>query len=224
MFLDRYERNAPSISEAEQKILASRRVLIAGCGGLGGYILEFLGRIGVGNITAVDGDIFSESNLNRQLLSTIDTLGKPKPECAKERMGLVNPEITVTPVCRYITAENVDEVVAGHDVVVDGLDNGETRLLLTAASRKAGIPFVCGAIGGWYGRVIVLYPDDNADFLWQGAPAVSMGNLCCTAAHVASVQAAETVKVLLGKKGVIRSKLLEIDMLNGRWDEIPLAF
>jgi len=224
MFVDRYERNAPSISEAEQKTLASKRVLIAGCGGLGGYILEFLGRIGVGHITVVDGDVFSESNLNRQLLSTGDTLGRPKPECAKERMGAVNPEVSVTPVCRYITEENVEELIAGHDVVTDALDNGETRLLLTAAARKAGIPFVCGAIGGWYGRVIVLYPGDNADYLWQGAPALSMGNLCSTAAHVASIQAAETVKVLLGKNGVIRSKLLEIDMLNARWDEIPLAF
>ena len=221
--MGRYERNAPAISEAEQKVLATKRALIAGCGGLGGYILEFLGRIGVGHITVVDGDVFSESNLNRQLLSSGETLGRPKPECAKERMSIVNPGVSVTPVCRFITAENVEELAAGHDIVVDALDNGETRLLLTAATRKAGIPFVCGAIGGWYGRVIVLYPGDNADFLWQGAPAAPTGNLCCTAAHVASVQAAETIKVLLGRPGVIRSKLLEIDMLNARWDEIPLA-
>ena len=199
-------------------------LILAGCGGLGGYIIEFLGRIGVGHITAVDGDAFAVSNLNRQLLSTEATLGRPKPVCAKERMSLVNPEISVTPVCEFITEENVDRLVAGHDIIVDALDNGKTRLILTAAAKKAGIPFVCGAIGGWYGRVIVLYPGDNVDFLWQGEAAPQTGNLCFTAAQVASVQAAETVKALLGRHGVIRGKLLEIDMLNARWDEIPLDF
>ena len=220
--MERYERNAPAISAAEQEILASKRALVAGCGGLGGYTIEFLGRMGVGNITAIDGDVFAVSNLNRQLLATGETLGRPKSECAKERMNTVNPEISVTSVCQFITEANADEMVAGHDIVVDALDNGKARLLLTAATRKAGIPFVSGAIGGWYGRVIVLYPGDDADFLWQGQPAKPMGNLCCTAAHVASVQAAETIKVLLDRQGIIRGKLLELDLLNARWDEIPL--
>ena len=220
--MNRYERNAPAISNDEQESLARKRVFVAGCGGLGGYIVEFLSRIGVGYITVADGDVFSISNLNRQLLSNETTLGKPKPECAKERIALVNPEITFAPICEYITGENVDTFIAGHDVVVDALDNGETRLLLAAAARGARIPFVSGAIGGWYGRVIVLYPDDNADFLWQGSPPPLTGNLCCTAAHVASIQSAETVKVLLNRSGIIRSKLLEIDLLNARWDEILL--
>ena len=220
--MNRYERNAPAFSVDEQAVLAEKRVLVAGCGGLGGYIIEFLGRVGVGHITVADGDVFAVSNLNRQLLSTTQTLGKPKPECAKERMGAVNPEVEVTPVCAYITEENADEMVAGHDIIVDALDNGKTRMILTAAAKKAGIPFVCGAIGGWHGRVIVLYPGDNVDFLWQGDAAPQTGNLCFTAAHVASVQAAETVKVLLGRPGVIRGKLLEIDMLGSIWDEIKL--
>jgi len=206
-------------------LLAAKRALVAGCGGLGGYIIEFLGRIGVGFITAVDGDTFAVSNLNRQLLSTGETLGRLKSDCAKERMGIVNPEISVTPINEFITEGNVDEMIMGHDIVVDALDNGKTRLLLAAATRKAGIPFVSGAIGGWYGRVIVLFPGDNVDFLWQGeaAPA-SLGNPCCTAAHVASIQAAETIKVLLDRQGIIRGKLLEIDLLNARWEEVPLDF
>ena len=220
--MERYERNAPAITAAEQEILAAKSVLVAGCGGLGGYIIEFLGRMGVGSITAIDGDVFAVSNLNRQLLATGDTLGRQKAKCAKERMNAVNPEISITPVCEFITGENADETVAGHDIAVDALDSGEARLLLAAATRKAGIPFVSGAIGGWYGRVIVLYPGDNADFLWKGKPSAPVGNLCCTAAHVASVQAAETIKALLGKQGIIRGKLLELDMLNARWDEIPL--
>ena len=222
--MSRYERNAPAISLDEQEKLAQKNVLVVGCGGLGGYIIEFLGRIGVGRITAADGDVFIESNLNRQILSTEQTLGRPKAECAKERMQIVNPEVTVTPVCKYITEENVDEYIKGHDAVVDALDNGKTRLLIAAAARKAKIPFISGAIGGWYGRVIVLYPDDNADFLWQGQPPSPPGNPCCTAAHVASIETAETIKVLLDRPGIIRSKLLELDLLNARWEEIPLEF
>ena len=220
--MDRYERNPPAITPDEQKELAQKKVLVAGCGGLGGYIIEFLGRVGVGHITAADGDIFAYSNLNRQLLATEYTIGRPKPVCAKERMASVNPEISVTPICEYITEENVKTLISGHDAVVDALDNGKTRLLLTDATRQARIPFISGAIGGWYGRVIVLYPDDNADFLWQGEPPQPSGNPCFTAAHVASVQSAEIIKVLLSRRGIIRGKLLEIDLLNARWDEIPL--
>ena len=222
--MSRYERNAPAITPDEQKTLSQKRVIVAGCGGLGGYIIEFLGRVGVGHITAVDGDVFVKSNLNRQLLSSQQTLGRPKSECAKERMSIVNPEITLTPVNEFITEENVDALISGHDAIVDALDNGKTRLLIAAAARKAGIPFISGAIGGWYGRIIVLYPSDNADFLWQGESTQSMGNPCFTAAHTASVQSAETVKVLLNRPGIIRGKLLELDLLNARWDEIPLSF
>ena len=220
--MSRYDRNSPAISFDEQEILGLKRVFVAGCGGLGGYITEILCRTGVGFITVADGDVFTDSNLNRQLLSTEETLGKPKPECAERRMREVNPGVTVTPVCEYITEENTGALIAGHDVIVDALDSGKARLLLSGAAGKAGIPFVSGAIGGWYGRVIVLYPGENADFLWQGEPAQVTGNLCCTAAHVASVQAAETIKVLLDRRGVIRGKLLEIDLLNARWEEIPL--
>ena len=222
--MSRYERNAPAISAAEQGLLATKRVFVAGCGGLGGYIIEFLGRVGIGHITVADGDVFSDSNLNRQLLSTEETLGRPKPECAKERMSIVNSAVSVTPVCKFVTEENAGEMVAGHDVVVDALDNGKSRLVLSSAARKMGVPLVSGAIGGWYGRVIVLYPRDNADFLWQGDQPPMTGNLCYVAALVASVQSAEVVKVLLDRPGVIRGKLLDIDLLNARYDEIPLDF
>jgi len=220
--MGRYERNAPAITVAEQELLKTKRALVAGCGGLGGYIIEYLGRVGVGFITAVDGDVFAVSNLNRQLLSTEETLGKPKPECAKARMSIVNPEISISPVCEYIDTGNVDALVAGHDIIIDALDNGKTRILLSAAAGKADIPLVSGAIGGWYGRVIVLYPGENVDFLWQGEPPAPVGNPCFTAAHVASVQAAEAIKVLLGRPGVIRGKLLELDLLNAKWEEVAL--
>ena len=220
----RYERNSPAISSEEQTQLASKRVLIAGCGGLGGYIIEFLGRIGVGHLTVVDGDVFADSNLNRQLLSSEETLGKPKPQCAEERMRIVNPLVTVTPVCTFIDASNALELLSGHDVIIDALDNGPARLILANAARRLKIPLVSGAISGWRGRVFVVLPNDSAEFFWSGQTGMASGNLCFTASSVASVQAAETVKLLLGRPGVLKDRMLEFDLLRGEWEDIPLKW
>lgn len=220
--MSRYERNHPAISPDEQNVLASKRVLIAGCGGLGGYVLEFLGRIGVGHLTAVDGDIFIDSNLNRQLLANEETLGRPKPVCAQERLKLVNPNVEVTPVSGFITEENAEGLVSGHDVIVDALDNGPSRIILVRAAQKMGIPLVSGAISGWRGRVFVVMPGDSADCLWSGGAGISAGNLCFTASGTASVQAAETVKLLLNRSGLLHGRFHEFDLLSGQWEEIPL--
>ncbi len=219
-----YERNHPAISPAEQEILASKRVLVAGCGGLGGYTIEFLGRIGVGRLTVVDGDVFSDSNLNRQLLSTHETLGRPKPVCALERLHSVNPNVEVLPVCTFISEENAEALLEGNDVAIDALDNGPSRVILAKAARILGIPLVSGAISGWRGRVFVLRPDDlPADFLWSGDSGIPSGNLCFTASCTASVQAAETVKLLLDRPGLLHGRFLEIDLLGGQWEEITLS-
>jgi molybdopterin/thiamine biosynthesis adenylyltransferase len=136
--MGRYERNAPAISQEEQNLLAAKRVLVAGCGGLGGYIVELLARTGVGNLTVVDGDVFADSNLNRQLFSTAETLGQPKPLCAVRRIAVVNGEVNIVPVCSNITEQNADQLLRGQDIAVDALDNGASRIILAAAARKAG--------------------------------------------------------------------------------------
>ena len=223
MIMGRYERNMPAISPEEQAELAGKRVVIIGCGGLGGYIIELLARIGVGHLTVVDGDVFAESNLNRQLFSTEENLGQPKPLSAVRRLSIVNSEVSVRPIWEKLTEQNAEQILTGHDVAVDALDNGPSRLLLAAACRKVGIPLVSGSIGGWYGRVFVLEPEHRADFLWEdGNGQITFGNLSCTAACVASVQVAETVKVLLGRGRLLKSRLLELNLLQARWEEIPL--
>ena len=220
--MSRYERNHPALSDTEQVTLGQKRVLIAGCGGLGGYIVELIGRIGVGHLTVVDGDVFSDSNLNRQLLSSDETMGKAKPVCAAERLRIVNPLVEVRPVCEYITKENAERLVSGHDIVVDALDNGPSRVVLADTARTLRLPLVSGAISGWRGRVFVLLPGENAEFLWGGDAGPGFGNLGFTAAAVASVQAAETVKVLLGRADVLKNRLLEFDLLSSQWEDIPL--
>jgi molybdopterin/thiamine biosynthesis adenylyltransferase len=111
------------------------------------------------------------------LLSVDETLGQAKALCAVERLRRVNPLVDVTPVCNNINDGNAAALVSGHDVVIDALDNGPSRIILARAASEHGIPLVSGAIAGWRGRVFVVYPGDNAAFLWEGnraqRPAIS---------------------------------------------------
>lgn len=227
-YLNRYERNHTAISQAEQALLSTRRVFVAGCGGLGGYILEYLGRLGVGHLTAADGDTFNQSNLNRQLLSTGDTIGKNKALTARDRMEAVNPELSFTAVPEFLSADNADTLIANHHLVVDALDNAESRLLLFRAAQRAGLPMIHGAIAGWCLRVAAVFPEDTVlPALWENSGNRGMesasGNLCFTAACAAAFEAAEAVKLLLGRGNHLRRAMLEIDLLNGTLDRIELA-
>ena len=215
----RYLRNHDAISEAEQAILAQKRVLVVGCGGLGGYVIECLARIGVGHLRVVDGDVFDETNLNRQLLSSSMNLGRPKTLAAQQRVMAVNPLVEVEAFQSLLTAENAVQLLEGCDVAVDALDNIPSRLVLQQAARSAGIPLVHGAVAGWIGQVCVVQP--GQDLLNSLYPASTdtqgeeqeTGTLSFTAALTASWQAAETVKLLLGKPG-LHGEILEIDLLT----------
>lgn len=162
----RYGRNG-ILTTAEQAMFSDKTVAVIGCGGLGGHVLEMLGRLGVGHLIACDGDRLEPSNLNRQILSTEDTLGKFKAEAARQRMAVVNSEVEVTTACSYLDLESGPEVLAGCDVVVDGLDSGRARLTLQRLCRSLGIPLVHGAIDGWFGQVTTVLPgDDTLDLLY----------------------------------------------------------
>ena len=224
----RYLRNHDAISEAEQAILAQKRVLVVGCGGLGGYVIECLARIGVGYLRVVDGDVFDETNLNRQLLSSNMNLGRPKTLAAQQRVMAVNPLVEVEAFQSLLTAENAVQLLEGCDVAVDALDNVPTRLLLQQAAKTAGIPLVHGAVAGWIGQVCVVQP--GQELLNSLYPASTdnqgeeqeTGTLSFTAALTASWQAAETVKLLLGKPG-LHGEILELDLLNSSFVKIKLS-
>ena len=226
MTSDRYERNIGTISLAETEKLRNSWVLVAGCGGLGGHVIEGLARLGVGQITAVDGDVFSASNLNRQLLSTERTLGRYKALEAQERIKMVNSEVQIHPLCHYIDENNVDGIITDrYDAVVDALDNIKARRLLEQGCREQKLPLVHGAIAGWHGQAAVIMPgDDLFDKIYpagsnKGAEQET-GNPSFTPAMVAAVQVAETVKVLLGKPQILRNRLLTIDLLNQEYEVI----
>ena len=141
MVAERYERNIGTITEEENEKLQACSVCVAGCGGLGGYIIEGFARIGIGYITAVDGDVFQPGNLNRQLFSTERNLGYHKALAAQERIRAVNSETELHPLCCYLTEENVEDIITDrYDAVIDALDNIPARRLLARICAKRGIP------------------------------------------------------------------------------------
>ncbi|MCF8018927.1 MAG: HesA/MoeB/ThiF family protein [Vallitaleaceae bacterium] len=223
--MDRYAKNRNMLSQDECDVLKNKSVCVIGCGGLGGYVIEMLGRIGVGKITAVDGDVFDVSNLNRQLLSTEVHIGLGKAVTAKERMEKVNSDVELTPVSAYLTQENALDIVRGHDLVIDALDSIETRFLLQKAASELGIPMIYGAIAGWYGQVSTIMPGD--DFLskiyrnhkGKGHEA-ELGNPSFSPALVASLQVSEAVKVLIGRGELLKGKLLLIDLFNNDFEVV----
>lgn len=225
--MNRYIRNMNTLSEEENKSLKSCKVCVIGCGGLGGYIIEELGRIGVGYITAVDADVFDETNLNRQVLSDTTLIGSSKSKAAYDRMQKVNPEITLNAVHQRLDEENGIEIITGHHVVVDALDNAATKKLLGRLCSKLNIPLVHGAIGGWYGQVSTILPgDDTLNLLYKDDKAAGvekqLGNPPFTPALIASIQVSEVIKLLIHRGEILRNSILYIDLLNMDFDVITI--
>ena len=223
----RYERNMSALSADECKALKSSRVVVVGCGGLGGLVIESLARIGVGHLRVIDGDVFEESNLNRQLLCTEEALGREKALVAAERMRAINSGVEAEPVVAYLAEHNAADLLRGFDCVVDCLDNLEARFWMAHACQNLGIPIVYGAIAGWFGQVCTVYPGDLSFVSIYGEPFgesqhKKLGNLPFTAYAISAVQSSEAVKVLLGRTGQIRNRLLMIDLLDGSVDEMEL--
>jgi molybdopterin-synthase adenylyltransferase len=227
MVMERYLKNIPLLSPEENDKLIQHRVCVAGCGGLGGYIIELLGRLGIGKITAVDGDVFQESNLNRQLLANSGNLGRFKATVAVERMEQVNPLVKITAVTDYITDKNANQILDGHDVIVDALDNIQARLLLQNTAAALKIPMVHGAIDGWYGQVTTIFPMDRTlDYLYPGLNGEDLkpqlGNPSFTPALVASIEVSEVLKILIGRGALLRKKLLIINTLEQQYEIVDL--
>ena len=229
-FPNRYDRNKAALTPEECEALASKHIAVVGCGGLGGLVIEALARIGVGHLRVIDGDVFEESNLNRQLLCTERMLGREKALVAAERVACVNSEVEVESIVAYLDEANASELLAGVECVVDCLDNLEARFWMAHACQHLGAPVVYGAIAGWFGQVCTVYPGDVSFVSAYGEPFESggesqhkkLGNLPFTAYSIAAIQAAEAVKVVLGKPGLIRNRLLMVDLLDGSVDDMEL--
>jgi molybdopterin/thiamine biosynthesis adenylyltransferase len=224
----RYVRNRDIISCEEQLQLADSRVAVIGCGGLGGTVVLLLARIGIGLLSVADGDIFDETNLNRQALSDTSNVGAAKAEEAAKAVYRVNPAVAVRVYRQTVDATNVDAVLADAQVVVDALDNIADRLTLGAAARRLGLPLVHGALAGFDGQVMTIFPEDSGLEKVYGdrppprsetaRPEAILGVPTPTPSIVATIQVMEVLKILLDRGQLVRNRLLHIDLENGRFD------
>ena len=219
----RFSRNIPALTEAECSLLREKQVLVLGCGGLGGHIIDQLTRIGIGHLRVVDGDVFEETNLNRQLLSQVPLLGVSKANAAAAHIAQVNPDVTVDAVDAFLTEENVRELTAGCDIVMDALDNIPARRTLSRACAEAGIPYVYGAIQGWVAQAAVSMPGDGLieTLFPEDVKIQDKSVLSFTPAMCASMQTSLCVKLLTGRP-IETGTVYYFDLLNQEFECIPM--
>ncbi len=229
----RYSRNFPTISLTEQITLLSSKVAIVGCGGLGGNIIELLARLGIGYIIAIDGDLFKESNLNRQLLCTENDLEKEKAKRVLLRIKKINSSINARSYSQFINKDNIINIIQDTDVVVDALDNIPARFILEKACKKLKIPFIHGAVNGLQGQIYTIFPEDTGLTAIYGPEDKYLNTkqnninqlsvLSFTPSLIASLQVAEVVKVLLRRGKPLQNKLLLINLEENDFNILEIS-
>jgi molybdopterin/thiamine biosynthesis adenylyltransferase/rhodanese-related sulfurtransferase len=232
---ERYSRQVllPQVGEAGQAKLAAARMLLLGAGGLGAPALLYLAAAGVGHITLIDDDRVERSNLHRQVVHADARVGMSKAESARMTLSALNPRVHVEAVVDRLRAENVEELIRGHDVVIDGADNFATRYLLAAATRRLGIPMVYAAIERFTGQASVFDPrrEDSPCYrcLFPEPPSAADAPNCSEAGVlgvlpgvVGMIQATEAMKLVLGIGQPLVGRLLTYDALGMRFRELTL--
>jgi molybdopterin/thiamine biosynthesis adenylyltransferase len=221
----RYRYNEGTLGCQGQQRLLEATGMVVGLGGLGGYVLEQLARCGTGRIVAADPDRFEPTNLNRQLLADLASIGLSKVEAARRRVALVNDSVEF--IGHQSPVEHLPDAVYGCvDLIFDCLDQVPSRLHLEAAATRLNISIIHGAIGGWYGQVAIVTPGSGLLAALYGTRETgiekSLGNPPFTPALIASLMVSQGIKVLLGKMGE-ESGIFFIDLLRNTWEFIPGA-
>lgn len=215
---ERYSKNFETYTPEEFERVQKSRVCVVGCGGLGGFVCNGLARFGVGYLTLVDGDSFGESNLNRQLFSSENVLGKNKALTVGDSLREINSGTVVDVRPIMLTNENASDIIKGHDLVIDCLDSVPARRMLARHCAELDITLVHGAIAGMFGQVACVYPEDGLMEILYSEDSVSpesqrLGNPVFTPQMVASVQCSEAIKLLAGRHA-IRNRVLYMDLNN----------
>ena len=230
----RYSRHLliPEVGEAGQQRLLASRVLLIGAGGLGSPASLYLAAAGVGTLGIVDADVVDDSNLQRQIVHSTERIGEAKVSSAKRTLEALNPDVRVRTYEERLTSENVERILAdGWDVIVDGADNFPTRYLVNDASVWHDIPVVHGSIFRFEGQVTVFKPHEGPCYrcLFPQPPPPELAPSCAEGGVlgvlpgiVGSLQASETLKLLLGIGDSLQGRLLLIDALATTVDEVTV--
>ena len=230
---NRYERHIslPEIGEKGQQKLLDSRVVIIGAGGLGSPAALYLAAAGVGTIGVVDMDTVEESNLQRQILHSTETIGKNKVDSAEKTLSTLNPDVNIITYNTRLNKDNAIEIIENYDVVVDGTDNFQTRYLINDASVKTGTPVVHGSIFQYEGQITVFDPKDGPTYrdIFPEPPENGTAPNCTEAGVlgvlpgiIGSIQALETIKLILGIGEGLLGRLLVFDALEMSFHEYKI--
>lgn len=230
---ERYSRQIlfELIGAEGQARLRAARVVVVGCGALGSAHVEMLARAGIGRLRIVDRDFVESSNLQRQTMFTERDAEErlPKAVAAARRVGEINAEVTVEPVVADVNRNNVEELIAGAALVLDGTDNFQTRYLLNDACVKHHVNWIYGAAVGSYGVTMTIRPGITACLrcVFAEMPGVGSAPTCDTAgvimpiiSIVAAVQITEALKLLVGRIGDLHNRLMQFDVWRNEWRRI----
>jgi adenylyltransferase/sulfurtransferase len=215
-----------------QERLSRARVLIVGCGALGSHLAETLVRAGIGRLTLIDRDFVEVSNLQRQALfdERDAAQGLPKAEAARAHLEAINSEVSVTAVVEDFGPRNAARTVAGHDLILDGTDNMETRYVLNDIAVQEGVPWVYGGVLGTAGMVMPVLPGEGPCLtcLFPDPPGPGELPTCDVAgvlgpavSVVAALEAIEALRVLTGERGLARG-LVQFDLWSGDFHRLPI--
>lgn len=233
--LDRYSRHIimDNVGPEGQSDLLNARVLVLGAGGLGSPIIQYLAAAGVGTIGIADDDEVELSNLQRQVIHGNDDVGRKKVDSAADYVEQINPDITVERHELRVSPNNIEDLIADYDFVVDGTDNFETRYLVNDACTLAGVPFSHGSIFRFEGQITTFAGTDDSPCyrcMFPEAPPAGMVPNCATAGvlgvlpgTVGCIQATETVKAILGKGDLLDGRMVFYDALEMEFDTVEIT-
>ncbi|HIF65718.1 MAG TPA: molybdopterin-synthase adenylyltransferase MoeB [Acidimicrobiia bacterium] len=230
---NRYQRHLslPEVGEKGQQKLLDAKVLLLGAGGLGSPAAMYLAAAGVGTIGIIDMDVVDESNLQRQVIHTTERVGQRKVDSARQTITSLNPDVDVVTFDTRLGADNILELLSGWDAVIDGADNFPSRYLLNDASVKLGIPVVHGSIFRFEGQVTIFDPLQGPtyrDYVPVPPPpelapsCAEAGVLGVLPGVIGSIQALETIKVILNLGDSLRGRILAFDALEMTFREYKL--
>jgi sulfur-carrier protein adenylyltransferase/sulfurtransferase len=230
----RYSRHLliPEVGTAGQVKLLESKVLLIGAGGLGSPAALYLAAAGVGTLGIVDFDVVEASNLQRQVIHSTERLGVKKVDSARQSIEALNPDVRVVALDEMLLADNVERLIAGYDVILDGTDTFETRYLLNDAAVAAGIPVVHASVFRFEGQLTTFVPYAGPCYrcLYPTPPPPELAPGCSVAGVLGVVpgimgmlQSNEVLKLLLGIGEPLVGRLLLFDALDGSFDELRLS-
>ena len=236
-FAERYSRQIlfHGLGETGQRRLIASSVAVVGCGAIGAATANLLVRAGVGRIAVIDRDFVEPSNLQRQALFDEQDARRalPKAVAAEEKLRAINSDVVVRGIVADLCPENVEELLASSDLVLDGTDNFETRFLINDFAVKSRRPWIYAAAVGSYGATMAIRPGATpclACMLGSGASPHSLEQTCDTVGVlgpiinlVASLEVAEALKLLAGREAALHGRLLSCDVWTGRMQSIQVA-